>query len=250
MEPIDYFPQVKELVMGYVLGLRYRTQEEDSSIYDYCKDLKNCLVKFGHAVNFVHYKYPNGDSKFEFDATFDVIFAEEGTFTCKYFKVILHNLCGNCPNNPIQFLNENDIYCNKWYIPKNPKLKLIEDINGPDGKKILLATSYKMLDWTLLKRMYPDPCQFEVERGRFFSYKQKRFGYMYKFDTKVKITCDKMGGYNMDCFDFIMTGYFNGTVSHTDDPVKCNNYPNIGPNWGKLCQFLPQCIEVNATSLA
>ena len=233
--------------MGYVLGLRYRVQEEDDSIYDYCNDLKNCKVRFGHAFNFVHYKYPNGDSRFEFDATFDVVYSEEGSFNCKNFKVIQHNLCGDCPINPIQLVNENDIYCMKWFVPKNPKLDVIYYLNGPEGKKTLLDTSYKMLDWKLLKKMYPDPCKFEVASGTNFSFRRKRFGYRYKFDTKVKITCDEHGGFNMECYNFVITGYYNGTVGHTDTPVQCNKYPNIGPNIDKLCQFLPNCVVKNAT---
>ena len=116
VDPINYHTQLKEFIIGYVKGLKEIREPEYNR---YCKDYyKDCKIKFNHTTNFTHYKYPNGDSKFEFNATFDVWDAKNPLrgvkdFWCKNFEVVLHNLCRNCPRNPIQFLNKNNIECER-----------------------------------------------------------------------------------------------------------------------------------------
>ena len=116
MLPIEYFPQVKEFIIGYVRGLKNERYPEYSR---YCENISDCKFEINQTTNFTHYKYPNGDSKFEFNATFDVwnadnISAGVQSFKCKNFEIVLHNLCGNCPNNPIQFQNKNKIKCDRY----------------------------------------------------------------------------------------------------------------------------------------
>ena len=114
VSPIDYYPQVKGFIISYVKDLKDIDYPEISR---YCYNKPDCKIEFNQTNNFTHYKYPNGDSKFEFDATFDMPTKEspykgaKASFSCKNFEVVLHNLCGNCPNNPIQFLNEKNIEC-------------------------------------------------------------------------------------------------------------------------------------------
>ena len=114
VSPIDYYPQVKGFIISYVKDLKDIDYPEISR---YCYNKPDCKIEFNQTNNSTHYKYPNGDSKFEFDATFDMPTKEspykgaKASFSCKNFEVVLHNLCGNCPNNPIQFLNEKNIEC-------------------------------------------------------------------------------------------------------------------------------------------
>ena len=111
--PIDNYPQVKGFIISYVRDLKDAYQPEFNR---YCHLISNCKIEFNQTNNFTHYKYPNGDSKFEFDAIFDQwdgndVSDGKNGFECKNFEVVLHNRCRNCPNNPIQFLNKNKIDC-------------------------------------------------------------------------------------------------------------------------------------------
>ena len=81
-----------------------------------------CNLTLKEADPYTHYTLPNGDSKFQFDATFDIHcshFFYEATVTCRNFEILQS---GN-EKQKLKALNEKNVDCSK------PELK-----PGQEGK--------------------------------------------------------------------------------------------------------------------